>query len=391
MQQGVILNKGKDRPIRGRHHWIFSGAIKKYPKFEDGDILPVFDSHTQLIGYGYFNRKSQISGRMLLFGKGDPIEAIRENIQSAYKMRSSLVESEFTDSFRLISGEADNLPGLVVDKYADVLVIQISTLGMDRLKSLIIEELLKAIPSTQAIFERSDIGSRSHEGLKEYVGLVYGKIPNKLIAMENGNKFEIDVENGHKTGFYLDQREMRQMIADLSSRKQKLLNCFSYTGGFSVYSAKVGAKTTSVDISSYAIEACERNFKINGINTDDHEFVTADVFDFLNTQDKLDYDIVILDPPAFAKKRGDVKNATKGYRSLNQLAIQKVKSGSLILTCSCSYHVDHELFANIVTQAARKSNRKIRIVAKHILSPDHAINIYNPEQDYLKSLLLYVD
>ena len=391
MQNGVILQRGKDRPIRNRHHWIFSGAVKKYPKFKDGDILPVFDFHTQLLGYGYFNRKSQIVGRMLSFDKTKGVPAVRQNLLNAYKMRRQLVESTDTNSYRLVSGEADNLPGLVIDRYDNVLVVQISTLGMEKLKPLIVEELLQILPNIEVIYERSDIGSRRHEGLEQYQDLLFGKLPDKLIALENGNKFEVDVINGHKTGFYLDQREMRDKIGNLSGPEINLLNCFSYNGGFSVYAAKAGAQTTSVDISAPAIEAAKRNFKLNSINTENHKFIAADVFEFLNDQSQLDYDIVILDPPAFAKKKQDIKNASKGYRSLNQLAISKAKSGSLLLTCSCSYHVGEELFRNLVLQAAAKTGRKVRIVGKHALSPDHAINIYNSEQDYLKSLLLHIE
>ncbi len=391
MQQGVILDRKKDRPIRNRHHWIFSGAVKKYPKFTDGDILPVFDFHTQLLGYGYFNRNSQIVGRMLSFEKGDPLEAVAQNIRGAYEMRRQLVETEDTNCFRLISGEADNLPGLVVDKYAEVLVLQISTLGMEKLKQLIVDTLLEVLPDTVAIYERSDIGSRRHEGLEEFSGVIAGKLPKVLTVKENGHIFEVDVVEGHKTGFYLDQREMRNIIGGMAGEGIKLLNCFSYSGGFSVYAAAEGATTTSVDISAPAIEASQRNFTLNNIDPTNHKFIAEDVFDYIGKQEELDYDIIILDPPAFAKKKQDVNNACKGYRSLNQMTIERARPGSLLLTCSCSYHVDEAMFTQVVSQAAAKTNRKVRIIGKHILSPDHAINMFNPEQDYLKSLLLYID
>lgn len=387
-KHAVVLHPGKDKPIKHYHHWIFSGAVASAPRFEPGDILPVVDHTGLLIGHGYFNAQADIFGRMLSFGDADPLRQIAENLRIAALMRRTWFDESQTNAYRLVNGEADRIPGLVVDKYADVLVTQFSTAGMEKLRPQILDMLIEQF-NPRFIYDKSDLPSRRKEGLQPTEGLAFGEQPTPVTILENGAKFLVDIPAGHKTGFYLDQREMRGLIGELSKGK-RVLNCFAYTGGFSVFAALNGAKqVTSVDISDEAIKMAETNFELNGIQSKDHSFVAADVFKFLRA-DELDYDIVILDPPAFAKKRADLDAAVRGYRDINRQALQKMPAGSLLLTCSCSYHMDDELFQKVIFQAAADTGRTIKIIHKHRLAPDHGLNIYQPEADYLKSLLLWV-
>jgi 23S rRNA (cytosine1962-C5)-methyltransferase len=220
--------------------------------------------------------------------------------------------------------------------------------------------------------------------------VIHGELPAELTVLEYGIKFQLDVAKAQKTGLFLDQREMRRLVGEYS-KGRKVLNCFAYTGGFSLYAMRGGAtKVDSMDISADVMKQAELNFKINGFDITENKFVAADVFKFLRESD-LNYDLVILDPPAFAKKRSDIDKASGAYRDINRLAMQKMPANSFLLTCSCSYFIDEEIFQRIVFQAATMSGRKVRIVQKHHLAADHPVNIYHPEGDYLKSLLLYIE
>ncbi len=399
----VYLNKGKEVPILRRHHWIFGGAIKKFPNsFENGEILEVRDSTNRIVGYGYFNKQTTIAGRMISYGQRDPIDELAKRIDEAMVLRSTLFNSK-TNAFRLINGEGDGIPGLIVDKYNDVLVIQIATAGINRLRSQIVDLLINRL-KPRSIYEKSVMNSRKEEGLKNFEDFLFESTNKDLVGesvgdlkseqveiLENGIKFRINLKNSHKTGFYLDQREMRRLIGSLSPNK-RVLNCFSYTGGFSVYAAKNMANVvTSVDISEEVIAQAKENFEVNQLNSSNYEFIAQDVFDYLDKQKKLDYDIVILDPPAFAKKKKDLEAAKKGYFRLNSETLKKMKPGSILLTCSCSYHVDQEAFEEIILRAASNARRNVRIIQRHRHALDHVINIYHQEMDYLKSLVLWVE
>ncbi len=382
----VVLKSGREKAVLQRHHWIFSGAIASLPSFEDGDILPVYSHSEKLLGFGYFNRKSQIIGRMISFGEEDPFLALQRNIDEAIALRQSLFNEEITNAYRLINGEGDGIPGLIVDKYADVLVMQISALGMDCLREKVIEMLVKTL-KPRALYEKSRLPSRKEEGLKEVEGLVWGEDLSEITIKENGHSFLVSVLEGQKTGFFLDHRNMRKQVQEMAHGK-KVLNCFSYTGGFSIYAAKGGAKSvTNVDSSEQALEIARKNTELNHI--DKQKFVCQDAFRFLE-EDSLEYDLVILDPPAFAKKKKHINQAAKGYHQLNRIAMQKMPRRSLLLTCSCSYFVDTKLFQQIVFQAALEAKREVVIIGRHQLAQDHPINLFHPEGDYLKSLLLYV-
>jgi 23S rRNA (cytosine1962-C5)-methyltransferase len=314
--------------------------------------------------------------------------AIKSNIKKAINFRAGFFGRE-TNSYRLINSEGDFLPGLIVDKYNNILVIQIATLGMEKLKKEIIDILVKEL-KPKGIYEKSDSFSRREEGMAIFEGNIYGQIDEQIKILENNHKFIVDLKNGQKTGFYFDQREMRKLVGSLAKGK-KVLNCFSYTGGFSVYAMKGGAiQVDSIDVSKKAIKILQENFKLNKLDTKKNNFYIGDVFEFLHNE-KLNHNFIILDPPAFCKKRSEVMNACRGYKDINRLAIEKSLPGSLLLTCSCSYFVDEKLFQQIIFQGAKDAGRKVRIIQKHHLAIDHPINIFHPEGDYLKSLLLYVE
>jgi 23S rRNA (cytosine1962-C5)-methyltransferase len=387
----VVLRKGKDKPIRNRHHWIFSGAVESLPEgLIDGGLYPVSSHDGAPLGYAYFNRKCSIIGRIVSFGPGDPFTALRKNVQRAIAVRNELFgDGKETNAYRLINAEGDGIPGLIVDKYDTTLVIQIATLGMEKLRDFIVETLVQEL-GPASIYEKSNLPSRREEGLGDKAGFLFGGQVEKVFIRENGFDFLVDIAESQKTGFYLDQREMRKLAGSLASGR-RVLNCFSYTGGFSVYALLGGAvRVDSVDISGPALELAKQNFRLNGLPPEEHGFIEADVFAFLRGPVS-DYDLIILDPPAFAKRKADVRQAGRGYKDINRLALQKVSAGGFVLTFSCSHFVDERLFQQIVFEAAAEASRNVRILQRHRQASDHPVNIFHPETEYLKGLLLYVD
>jgi 23S rRNA (cytosine1962-C5)-methyltransferase len=390
--QTAVLDWGKERPIQNRHHWIFSRAFRSLPEFTDGDIMQIASAEGEILGHAYMNNTTVITGRMLNFDESDPIEALKENIKKAIHFRSQLFDETQTDTYRLINGEGDYIPGLIVDKYGPVLVIQIATVGMDKLKQLVIDSLIESFGKGKitCVYEKSTMSARLKDGLKPTEGVVWGEIPEELIVKENGIKFGVDLRKSQKTGLFIDMRDMRSLVGSMSKNK-RVLNCFSYTGGFSLYAMKGGAKgVDSVDIAEDAIVSAENNYDINGIDKKGSKFIAQDAFVFLR-EDELNYDFIILDPPAFAKKKDDIERAKRGYGEINRTTLSKMPENSFLLTCSCSYHVNQELFELIVARAARDAGRNVKIIHKQRLAMDHPINIHHSEIDYLKSLLLYVE
>lgn len=381
----VILKQGKEKAIKNRHHWIFSGAILQAPVSE-GEILPVYTHAGELLGSGYFNSQAKITGRMLSFGSGDPLKAFIDNLKAALDLRKLLFADGRTTAYRLVNGEGDCLPGLIIDRYDDVCVLQIATKGMERLKPLVLQFLNENL-KPRALYEKSQLPSRKEEGLPPFSGLLEGDDVDLIQIRENGLKFLVSIKEGQKTGFFLDHRLMREEIRHLA-KDRRVLNCFSYTGGFSVYAAAGGAaQVDSVDISEKATLLGEENARLNGL--DGLRFFSDDVFKFLRN-DPLNYDLIILDPPAFAKKQKDIIQACRGYKDINRLAMQKMPPNSLLLTCSCSYYVDEPLFQKVIFQASVEAGRTVKIIGRHHLAPDHPINLCHPEGDYLKSLLLFI-
>ena len=384
MFKKASLKPGKEKPVLNRHHWIFSGAVNHLPPHEPGEILAVESANSHHLGYAYFNRKSSIVGRMVSFDE-EPLIAIEKALLNAINFRKTLFDSS-TNAYRVINGEGDGLPGLIVDRYADHLVIQISTLGIDKLRSFIVKILDREL-APKAILEKSLSPSRNEEGLKPLQQVLKGEVAKKIAVLENGIKFLVDPVDGQKTGFFLDQREMRSLVKEKAHGK-RVLNCFSYTGGFTAYALAGGAsQADSVDISASAIEEAKTNCSINGF--EESGFYAEDAFEFLR-KDKLDYDLIILDPPAFAKRAKDVVAACRGYKEINRTTLQKMPKGSTLITCSCSYFVDEKLFQQVIFQAAAEAKRTVRIIGKHRQAEDHPVNLFHPEGTYLKSLVLYV-
>lgn len=386
-RQPVVLKKGRDKSVRNRHHWIFSGAVAQYPEFEDGDLLPVVSHEGELLGYGYFNRRCSLCGRMVSFGRQDPWEAMEENLDRAVEMRRQLLAG--TNAGRLINAEGDALPGLVVDQYGEVLLLQISTLGMVKLKERVIHWLVGKI-KPRSIYEKSDSPARKEEGLAPFQGLIYGGAVEEVEIEENGLKFLVNIPRGQKTGFFLDQRSMRELLQNFASGR-RVLDLFSYTGAFSVYALSGGAKeATLVESSAFALDLAQRNFEINGFSLDRVNLVRTDAFKFLH-QENLSYDLIICDPPSFARRKSDLPGAYRGLKQLHRLLFRRVPAESLVMTFSCSYYVSGSAFQKLIFQAAQQEGRLVRLLQRHRLAFDHPLNIFHPESEYLKGFLLVVD
>jgi 23S rRNA (cytosine1962-C5)-methyltransferase len=388
-QRRVILKPGRDKALRNRHPWIFSGAIASFPIFENGEVLPVYSDAGGFLAKAYFHNENSISGRVLSF-TDQPIEkAIERRMIEAIALRESLFDREQTNCYRLINAEGDGLPGLIVDIYEEYAVMQINTHGMERLKSFIVE-MLKDKMKLRGIYEKSQSGARGQEGLSDSIGSLFGDCPKDLLVKENGLPFLVSIEEGQKTGFFLDQREMRQLVYRMGKNK-RVLNCFSYTGGFSLFALKGGATSvTSIDSSENACRYAKENTLLNHIPLAQHEVIKADVFDYLkNCKDT--FDLVILDPPAFAKKRHDVNDACRGYKEINRRVFEMMPPNSYLLTSSCSHFIDENLFQQVVFQAAIEANREAVICSRHLQASDHPISLFHPEGEYLKSLLLHIN
>jgi len=388
---GVFLKQGREEaPSRG-HPWVFSGAIERVEgEIEAGGIVDLFAHAGAFLGRGYYNPRSQIAVRLL---SRQPVVIdkafFRGRIESALAIRKSILSSE-TTACRLIHAEGDLLPGLICDKYGDYLVLQLHTAGMERFRDGIIS-LLTDLLSPRMMYDRSDAATRAQEGLPDSAGPIAreGTFPDHIEIRENGMRFLVDVKQGQKTGFYLDQRDNRFLIRGLAQGK-RVLNCFSYTGGFSVYAALGGAAgVTSVEASAGALELCKENLILNDIPLEGQRLVKGDVFQFLR-DDQDEYDLIILDPPAFAKRKGQVKGAIRGYKDINLFAMKQAKKGGMILTCSCSQHVDAGLFQKILSYAAADASRQLQVLGHWGAPQDHPTALHHAEGAYLKAFLLRV-
>jgi len=387
-RDGVILKEGREKSLLFKHPWVFSGAIQKIPSCELGQVLPVYSAQGKFLGSGFCNPKSQITVRMISFDETNFQDEIKNKILNAINFRRQLFEGKKTSAYRLINAEGDGLSGLIVDRYEDVLVLQISATGMERLKPLILETLIAAL-NPSWIYEKSTSPSRKEEGLKPEEKTLYGKEKKEVQIQENGHLFNVSVIDGQKTGFFLDHRNMRNLIKGFSKEK-RVLNVFSYTGGFSIYALSGGASSVdSVDVSKDAVNKVTEHIELNGFSAHKHNEFADDAFHFLK-ENPLNYDFVILDPPAFAKRKNDVNQAARAYKEINRQAFLKMPKNSYLLTSSCSYHVDEPLFQKIIFSAALDAKRDVRIISRHILAEDHPQSIYHPEGIYLKSLFCYL-
>ncbi len=386
----VVLKKGKERAIENRHPWLFSGAIHSIDDaIPDGAIVPIASFRNSILAWGYINRKSHITIRVLSFGEAPfSNDTLYLMIQSAIEKRKRDPLLAQTHAYRVIHSEGDSLPGLIVDFYSGHLVIQSLTLGIDRLRDDIVQMLIELL-KPESIFERSDHAGRAAEGLEMQCTQLFGTTPDEIIIEENGMRFSVDVKNGQKTGFFLDQRENRKTVR-LYARDKQVLNLFSYSGGFSVAAMAGGAqKVVSVDSSKRALELLHKNTALNDI-IGPMEVICDDVFDFLpKYQDHFDF--IILDPPALAKSRRDIPAAERGYRELHLQAFRRCAPDAYLFSCSCSRFIDMKDFQKIVFSAAAKNGRRVQIVGKYHQPGDHPVNIFAPETEYLKAMLLHVE
>jgi 23S rRNA (cytosine1962-C5)-methyltransferase len=383
----IVLKKGRDAALRRGHPWLFSGALAAVDgKPEPGDIVLAEDAGGRPLGLGFFNT-GDIAFRLLTDDPAARIDAgfWRRRIERALAMRRKVIPPE-TDACRLINSEGDGMPGLVVDRYGGCLVMTIGTAGLERWRETVIELFLEILAPV-GIYERSEGRSRQLEGLSDRIGPAAREIPETVAITENGLCFEVDLLAGQKTGFFLDQRSNREIVG-ACSREAAVLNCFSYTGAFSVYAARGGAsRVVSVEASAAANEIARRNLVRNGFSPGQHPLCTANVFDyFRDTQES--FDLIILDPPAFAKSRKDVARSARGYKEINLQAAKRLREGGLLATFSCSNPIDPELFEKIVLGAVRDAGKSAQLLRILGAGADHPVNLAHPEGRYLKGLLL---
>lgn len=385
------LKPEKEKPLEGFHPWVFSGAIDRIDDdYKAGDLVKVYSSQEKYLGIGYLNPRSQIAIRMLTFEETEINRGFFEKkIRSAIRLRDRFAPPE-TDSYRLIHSEGDELPGLIVDRYGDFLVAQFLTYGMEQWKDMITDILQKEM-LVRGIFEKDDTEAREWEGLPPRIGKLAGDEPPDFVEIsEYGHKFIVDIHQGQKTGFFLDQRENRRLVGSVSHGK-RVLNCFSYTGGFSIYAAAGGAvETISVDSSQPALNTARVNFERNGFAAEQNLTVCTDVFQYLRDT-RQEFDMIILDPPAFCKNKGQINQASRGYKDINMYALKHLAPGGLLYTASCSSYIDPDLFQKIVFAAAKDTRRSLKIITKTSHAFDHPISIYHPEGEYLKGLLCVVE
>lgn len=395
MSATVILKKGEGRTLKSGGAWIFDNEIARVAGgYENGDIVAVQDFDGYFMGWGFYNPQSKISVRIMSRRKEHEIteDFLEKRVRDAWAYRKQTVD---TSCCRVIFGEADWLPGIVVDKFSDVLVVESLALGIDKLKPVILEKLVKVMKedgiTIRGIYERSDAKVRLQEGMERFRGFVGEPFDTRVEIAENGVKYIVDVEDGQKTGFFLDQKYNRLAVQKLCPGK-KVLDCFTHTGSFALNAGIAGAKEVlGVDASMTAVKQAEENAELNGLS-DRVKFECADVFDLLPelAQKGEMFDVVILDPPAFTKSRSSIKNAVKGYREINLRGMKLVRDGGFFVTCSCSHFMDPELFAKTIREAALGAHKRLRQVEFKTQAPDHPILWAADESYYLKFYIFQV-
>ncbi len=383
----VILKRGEEKRIIAGHPWVYANEVSKIEgKDRNGSLAIVKSQDGKYIGKGYINHLSKILVR--IFIRNDE-EDTKEYYLNAFKQAKEYRESlGYNNNYRLIFSEADNIPGLVVDKYADYLVMQCMSLGIDQRKDLLVQCLVELF-NPKGIYERSDSPVRSKEGLEPYSGLIYGEVPDEIIIEENGIKMSVDVKNGQKTGYFLDQKDNRLAIRRYTKDKS-VLDCFCNSGGFSMNAATNAKSVKAVDISKSALDTVKRNAELNSFKN-----VTAlegDVFKVLRDEKTLGnkYDVVILDPPAFCKSINEIKDSLRGYKDINILGMKLVEKGGILVSSSCTHFITEQMFMNMLRDAGRESGRKVRVVEIKTQAPDHPALLCDDETSYLKFVVLQV-
>lgn len=389
------IKRGEARALKAGGLWIYDNEIAGVDgSFENGDIVAVEDFDGYFLGYGFINMNSKIRIRVLSRKKEHEITEsfMEQRVRDCWEYRKAVVD---TDSCRLIFGEADFLPGFVADKFSDVIVVQSLALGIDRWKEFLVQTLIKVLAedgiTIRGVYERSDAKVRLQEGMERYKGFLGAPFDTKVEIVENGVRYFVDVKDGQKTGFFLDQKYNRQAVGRLC-RGARVLDCFTHTGSFALNAGICGAEhVIGVDASELGVAQARENAALNGLE-DRVEFLCADVFDLLPQleQQGEQFDVVILDPPAFTKSRSSVKKAVKGYREINLRAMKLVRDGGFLATCSCSHFMDYELFTQTIGQAARNVHKRLRQVEYRTQSPDHPILWAADDSYYLKFYIFQV-
>jgi len=405
MVSQVILKPGRDKPVRQHHPWIFSGAVARVKgDAADGDVVDVIVSDGEWLARGFINRKSQIVVRLFTWREDEAIdrEFFVRRLAHAYEARMGILADPGTSACRLVNAESDGLPGLIVDRYDGWLVTQFLALGMERWKEEIVKQIgpivgpivARRVFFVQGVYDRSDVEVRAKEGLPQAMGVLAGDEPPDLVEIrENGLSFLVDVKRGHKTGFYLDQRDNRRKVAAYL-RGREVLNCFAYTGAFAVYAMAAGAKrVTNVDTSAQALELARKNVDLTGLlDLSGLEYVVGDVFAELRhfrAEGRM-FDAVILDPPKFAQNDRQLKRAARGYQDINRVAMNILRPGGILATFSCSGLVSPDLFQKIIFSASLEAEREVQIVEKLGQASDHPILVTLPESEYLKGFVCRV-
>lgn len=393
--QGIVnIRKGEGRTLKSGGMWVYDNEIESITgDVEDGGLVKVNDFDGYFMGIGFINRKSKITVRMLSRHTSHIDEAFFEQrVRDCVEYRKHTVDMS---SCRLIFGEADFLPGIVIDKFSDILVVESLALGIDRFKLLIVELLKKVLAENgmaiRGVYERSDAKVRLHEGMERHKGFIGEEFDTKVEIVENGVKYYVDVQDGQKTGFFLDQKYNRAAIRPMC-KGAKVLDCFTHTGSFALNAGMAGAASVlGVDASQLGVNQAEENARLNGLE-DTVKFTCRDVFELLPELEKQGekFDVVILDPPAFTKSRSSIKNATKGYREINLRAMKLVKNGGYLATCSCSHFMNPELFTKTIAEAARNVHKRLRQIEYRTQSPDHPILWADDESLYLKFYIFQV-
>jgi len=392
----VVLKPGREKPVRQRHPWLFSGAVARIEGSPaDGDLVEVRAADGSFLARGYFNRASQIVVRLLTWDPEEPVDAAfwQRRLERAIRGRAALAADPTTTAYRLVHAEADGLPGLIVDRYGDWLVLQALTLGIERRKRELARWLAGLVDGVVGIYERSDVDVRAKEGLEPATGTLWGEPPpDRLVIREKGFRFWVDLRRGHKTGFYLDQRENRARLPPFCADAE-VLNAFAYTGAFAVYAAAGGAaQIVNLDTSGEALALAREQMALNGFHRPQDEYVEGDAFQVLRRYRDAGrtFDVVILDPPKFAFSRRHLERASRGYKDINWLGMRLLRPGGILFTFSCSGLVSEDLFQKILFAAALDAGREVQIVGRLSQGSDHPILLTFPESAYLKGFICRV-
>lgn len=395
MSYAIYLEAGREKSLKRKHPWVFSKAIKKVKgKPGIGDTVEIYSQDGQYLATGAYSPESQIRARIWTFNQAEQIDTdfFERKLRQALDARQYVIEEGGLTGFRLSAAESDGLPGITIDKFQHVVVCQLLSAGAERFKANIVEALRRVFPDC-VVYERSDVDVRKKEGLEKVTGVLHGTLPSEpVIIQENGLNIEVDIVNGHKTGFYLDQRDSRAALERFSKDKE-VLNCFCYTGTFALYALRGGCtRVTNVDVSEQALALAKKNVEHNNLDLSKVDFVKQDVFKLLRQyreEGKL-FDTIVMDPPKFAENKAQLTGACRGYKDINMVAMQILKPGGTLLTFSCSGLMDQNLFQKVVADAALDAGKELLIMERLNQAPDHPISGNYPEGFYLKGLICKV-